>query len=76
MNSGREQPYDGEERTVVDSPRVETYDLQPEMSAPEIGGGAGLQRLSSREYAFMVVNFANGDMVGHSAVPRRGNQGG
>ncbi|MGB1255240.1 MAG: 2,3-bisphosphoglycerate-independent phosphoglycerate mutase [Thiolinea sp.] len=68
FNSGREQAYAGEERQVIDSPQVETYDLQPEMSAPEVAD-AVIAAMQSDQYAFIVVNFANGDMVGHSAVP-------
>ena len=67
FNSGREQPYDGEDRVVIDSPRVETYDLKPEMSAPEVADTV-IAALQKNEYAFVVVNFANGDMVGHTAV--------
>lgn len=68
FNSGREEPYDGEDRTVVDSPRVETYDLKPEMSAAEVADTV-IAALEKDEYGFVVVNFANGDMVGHTAVP-------
>nr|HPQ96959.1 2,3-bisphosphoglycerate-independent phosphoglycerate mutase [Thiolinea sp.] len=68
FNSGREQPYDGEDRQVIPSPPVETYDLKPEMSAPEVADTV-IEALSSNQYGFVVVNFANGDMVGHTAVP-------
>lgn len=68
FNSGREQPYPGEDRLVIDSPRVETYDLKPEMSAPEVAD-AVVAALGKNEYGLVVVNFANGDMVGHTAVP-------
>ncbi|MEZ5538108.1 MAG: 2,3-bisphosphoglycerate-independent phosphoglycerate mutase [Thiolinea sp.] len=68
FNSGREQPYDGEDRTVIDSPKVETYDLKPEMSAPEVADTV-IAAMEKDKYAFIVVNFANGDMVGHTAVP-------
>ncbi len=68
FNSGREEPYVGEDRQVIASPQVETYDLQPEMSAPEVADTM-IAALENGEHDFMVVNFANGDMVGHSAVP-------
>jgi 2,3-bisphosphoglycerate-independent phosphoglycerate mutase len=67
FNGGREQPYPGEERKLLPSPRVATYDLQPEMSAPEVAD-AVIEALRSGGYEFIVVNFANGDMVGHTAV--------
>jgi 2,3-bisphosphoglycerate-independent phosphoglycerate mutase len=67
FNSGREAPYEGEARLVIPSPKVETYDLQPEMSAPEVAD-AVINALNSQQYDFVVVNFANGDMVGHTAV--------
>ena len=68
FNSGREQPYAGEDRLVIPSPKVETYDLKPEMSAPEVAD-AVIAALNKNEYGLVVVNFANGDMVGHTAVP-------
>ena len=68
FNSGREAPYEGEERKVIPSPKVETYDLKPEMSAPEVADTV-VAALDSQQYDFIVVNFANGDMVGHTAVP-------
>ena len=67
FNGGREPPYLGEDRKLIDSPRVATYDLQPEMSAPEVAD-AVIAALESGDYEFIVVNFANGDMVGHTAV--------
>jgi 2,3-bisphosphoglycerate-independent phosphoglycerate mutase len=67
FNGGREPPYLGEERKLIDSPRVATYDLQPEMSAPAVAD-AVIEALGSGDYEFIVVNFANGDMVGHTAV--------
>ncbi len=67
FNGGRADPYPGEERRLVPSPRVATYDLKPEMSAAEVAD-ATVQAIESEEYAFIVVNFANGDMVGHTAV--------
>ena len=68
FNGGREAAYPGEDRELVKSPRVATYDLQPEMSAQELAD-AVITGLQSATYAFIVVNFANGDMVGHTAVP-------
>jgi 2,3-bisphosphoglycerate-independent phosphoglycerate mutase len=67
FNGGRSDPWPGEERLLVPSPRVATYDLQPEMSAPEVAD-AVIDALHSRRFPFIVVNFANGDMVGHTAV--------
>jgi len=67
FNGGREPPYPGENRKLIESPRVATYDLQPEMSAPEVAD-AVIAALQSGDYEFIVVNFANGDMVGHTAV--------
>ncbi|MDX9767616.1 MAG: 2,3-bisphosphoglycerate-independent phosphoglycerate mutase [Ectothiorhodospiraceae bacterium] len=67
FNGGREQPYPGEERVMVPSPKVATYDLMPEMSAHEVAD-AVIKAIASGEYGFVVVNFANGDMVGHTAV--------
>ena len=67
FNGGREPPYLGEERKLVDSPRVATYDLQPEMSAAGVAD-AVIEGMKSGAYDFIVVNFANGDMVGHTAV--------
>lgn len=67
INGGKEQPVPGEERAMIPSPRVATYDLQPEMSAPAVTD-ACIQAIESGEYALIVVNYANGDMVGHTAV--------
>jgi 2,3-bisphosphoglycerate-independent phosphoglycerate mutase len=67
FNGGRSDPFPGEERCLIPSPKVATYDLQPEMSAPAVSD-AVIGALESRAYAFIVVNFANGDMVGHTAV--------
>ncbi|MFV0431461.1 MAG: 2,3-bisphosphoglycerate-independent phosphoglycerate mutase [Alphaproteobacteria bacterium] len=67
FNGGREQPYEGEDRFLVPSPKVKTYDLKPEMSALEVCDGL-IKAIESKEYAFIVVNFANGDMVGHTGV--------
>lgn len=67
FNGGDETPYPGEDRVVVPSPKVATYDLQPEMSAAEVADEV-IKALESGQYEFVVVNFANGDMVGHTAV--------
>ncbi len=67
FNGGRGDAYTGEERVIVDSPKVATYDLTPEMSAAAVAG-AVVDALNSKQFAFLVVNFANGDMVGHTAV--------
>ena len=67
FNGGRETPYDGEDRILVNSPKVATYDLQPEMSAPEVADKLR-DALLTEKYDFAVVNFANGDMVGHTGV--------
>ena len=64
LNGGKEAPEDGEERHMVPSPKVATYDLQPEMSAPEVADR--LVDAVAADYAFIVVNFANPDMVGHT----------
>ena len=65
FNGGNEQPYLGENRILVPSPKVATYDLQPEMSAPEVTDRL-LEAIESGEYDLIVVNFANCDMVGHT----------
>jgi len=67
FNGGREAPYAGEDRTLVPSPKVATYDLQPEMSAYEVKDKL-VESIKKNEYDFIVVNFANGDMVGHTGV--------
>jgi 2,3-bisphosphoglycerate-independent phosphoglycerate mutase len=67
FNGGRSEPLPGEERLLIPSPKVPTYDLKPEMSAPEVAA-AVVDALRSRTFPFIVVNFANGDMVGHTAV--------
>ena len=67
FNGGREAPYDGEERILVPSPKVATYDLQPEMSAPEVCAKL-TEAIRTEQYDFIVVNYANGDMVGHTGV--------
>jgi 2,3-bisphosphoglycerate-independent phosphoglycerate mutase len=67
FNGGEEEPYEGEDHELINSPRVATYDLQPEMSAAEVAD-VMKAALRSEQYSFLVVNFANGDMVGHTAV--------
>ncbi len=65
LNGGREEPYAGEDRILVPSPKVATYDLQPEMSAPEVTERA-VAAIGSGTYDLIVLNFANPDMVGHT----------
>ena len=67
FNGGREAPFEGEERILVPSPKVATYDLQPEMSAYEVKDKL-VAAIKEDKYDFIVVNFANGDMVGHTGV--------
>ena len=67
LNGGRETPYEGEERILVPSPKVATYDLQPEMSADLVRDRL-VEAINSDKFDFIVVNFANGDMVGHTGV--------
>ena len=67
FNDYTEKPFSGEDRQIVPSPRVRTYDLKPEMSAYEITD-VMLERLDSNKYDVMVMNFANPDMVGHTGV--------
>ena len=67
MNGGVEEPDPGEERILVPSPKVATYDLQPEMSAYELRDKA-VEALESRKYDLIIMNFANPDMVGHTGV--------
>jgi 2,3-bisphosphoglycerate-independent phosphoglycerate mutase len=67
FNDYNEKPFKGEERQIVPSPRVRTYDLKPEMSAHEVADVV-LERLDSNKYDVVVVNFANPDMVGHTGV--------
>ena len=67
FNGGREAPYEGEERTLIPSPKVATYDLKPEMSAYEVKDKL-VDSIRANKYDFIVVNFANGDMVGHTGV--------
>lgn len=67
FNGGREAPFDGEERILVPSPKVATYDLKPEMSAFEVKDKL-VDAINSEKYDFIVVNYANGDMVGHTGI--------
>jgi 2,3-bisphosphoglycerate-independent phosphoglycerate mutase len=64
LNGGIEEPMEGESRVLIPSPDVKTYDMKPEMSAPEVG--EAVRTAMDEEYEFVVVNFANGDMVGHT----------
>jgi 2,3-bisphosphoglycerate-independent phosphoglycerate mutase len=64
MNGGIEEPMVGESRVLIPSPDVKTYDMKPEMSAPEVG--EAVRTAMDESYDFIVVNFANGDMVGHT----------
>lgn len=67
FNGGREAPYENEDRILVASPKVATYDLKPEMSAYEVKDKL-VVAINENKYDFIVVNFANGDMVGHTGV--------
>jgi len=67
FNGGREQPFAGEDRILVPSPRVATYDLKPEMSCPEVTAKL-CEAIRSRVYDVIVCNIANPDMVGHTGV--------
>ena len=67
INGGREEPFEGEDRILVNSPAVATYDLKPEMSAIEVKDKL-VEVLKTDEYDWIVVNFANADMVGHTGV--------
>ena len=67
FNGGRDEPLNNEDRLLVNSPKVATYDLQPAMSAHEIADGV-VEALNKRQYGLVVVNFANADMVGHTGV--------
>ncbi|UCH13080.1 MAG: 2,3-bisphosphoglycerate-independent phosphoglycerate mutase [Bacteroidales bacterium] len=67
FSGGREEVYDNEDRILIPSPKVATYDLQPEMSAPEVKD-AMVSELNKKKYDFICLNFANCDMVGHTGV--------
>ncbi|PIT97366.1 2,3-bisphosphoglycerate-independent phosphoglycerate mutase [Candidatus Berkelbacteria bacterium CG10_big_fil_rev_8_21_14_0_10_41_12] len=65
FNGNREDPFPGEDRVMVPSPKVKTYDLKPEMSSFEITKGV-IERIEQNKYSFILVNYANADMVGHT----------
>ena len=65
FNGGKEQPFVGEDRILIPSPKVATYDLKPEMSAPEITEKL-VEAILTKKYDFIVCNFANADMIGHT----------
>ena len=65
FNGGVEKPYRGEDRLLIPSPRVPTYDLKPEMSIKEVNRNA-IANIKSKKYDFILINFANADMVGHT----------
>jgi 2,3-bisphosphoglycerate-independent phosphoglycerate mutase len=67
FSGGREEVFTGEERILIHSPKVATYDLQPEMSAPQVKD-ALVDELKKQKFDFICLNFANGDMVGHTGV--------
>ena len=69
FNGGREQPYPGEDRALIPSPKVATYDLKPEMSAYDVTDEV-VRRIESGKYDVIVLNYANCDMVGHTGVAR------
>ena len=66
-SGGREEPFENEDRILVPSPKVATYDLKPEMSAFEVKDKV-VEALKSKKYDMIILNFANGDMVGHTGV--------
>lgn len=67
FNGGVEEPYKGEDRILVKSPAVATYDLKPEMSAPEVTDKV-IEAVNSEKYDMIILNFANSDMVGHTGI--------
>jgi len=67
FNGGRELPFENEERILVPSPKVATYDLKPEMSAYEVKDNL-VAAINENKFDFIVVNYANGDMVGHTGI--------
>ncbi|MEG2393324.1 MAG: 2,3-bisphosphoglycerate-independent phosphoglycerate mutase, partial [Pseudomonas sp.] len=67
FNGGAEAPFPGEDRVLIPSPKVATYDLQPEMSAEAVTDAA-VERIESGKYDVIILNFANCDMVGHTGV--------
>ncbi|MFH0765148.1 MAG: 2,3-bisphosphoglycerate-independent phosphoglycerate mutase [Calditrichota bacterium] len=68
FNGGEDTPFTGEERHIIQSPKVATYDLQPEMNAPEVADSA--RQALNQDYSFILLNFANPDMVGHTGIPK------
>ncbi len=67
FSGGREEPFKGEQRILIPSPKVATYDLQPEMSAAELTDRL-VEAITGRQFDLLVVNYANGDMVGHTGI--------
>lgn len=67
FNGGEEKVFAGEDRVLINSPKVATFDLQPEMSAPEVAKNA-CERIESGKYDVIILNFANCDMVGHTGI--------
>lgn len=67
FSGGRELPFENEDRILIPSPKVATYDLKPEMSAFEVAQRV-VEEIKTQKYDFIVLNFANGDMVGHTGV--------
>jgi 2,3-bisphosphoglycerate-independent phosphoglycerate mutase len=67
FSGGRESEFENEDRILIPSPKVATYDLQPEMSAPEVTAALTAE-LDKKKYDFVALNFANGDMVGHTGI--------
>jgi 2,3-bisphosphoglycerate-independent phosphoglycerate mutase len=67
FNGGEEKNYPGEDRIMVPSPKVATYDLQPQMSAPELTDKL-IAEIESQKYDFILINYANPDMVGHTGI--------
>jgi 2,3-bisphosphoglycerate-independent phosphoglycerate mutase len=67
FSGGREEKFEGEERILIQSPKVQTYDLKPEMSAYEVKD-AVIKAIGTGKFDFICLNFANGDMVGHTGV--------
>jgi 2,3-bisphosphoglycerate-independent phosphoglycerate mutase len=67
FSGGREEPFAGEERILIPSPNVATYDLQPQMSAPEVTDNI-VEAIENQRYDVIIANYANGDMVGHTGV--------
>jgi 2,3-bisphosphoglycerate-independent phosphoglycerate mutase len=67
FSGGRDAQFENEDRILIPSPKVATYDLQPEMSAPEVAAALS-DALDTQKYDYITLNFANGDMVGHTGV--------